>query len=487
MPGESDEPDRHVVEETLEEQLQRLDRERQEADRAYNDALTALDRALPGRLPVPPSPAAFDSTKLPDLNDTWNILPKGAPSIDGSLKGRLRGFIWRLIGPPLEQQRQFNAVLVEHMNRNVAAAEQTQTAAAGLVAISAQHIEAQVRFQSHLIGLLQTLTLYVDTKDRSVAGRQDVLNAGLSAVTDTWLKRWESLAAREQRFIARLASIDDVRQTATLAQQTALSLKREVERFLAAAVPGLGSTPGASAQDASTAPPDLDAFKYLGFEDQFRGSQDDISRRLSEYVTLFAGQTDVLDIGCGRGEFLDLLRAQGISARGLDINHAMVEASRARGLDVTKGDALGYLSGLPDGSLGGLFAAQVVEHLPPDYLTSLLEVAGHKLRPGGRIVLETINPACWLAFFESYIRDLSHVRPIHPETLQYLLRVSGFHDVSIAFKSPVAESEKMQALGAAGADADPAVADLVETFNENVAKLNARLFTFQDYAAIGTK
>ena len=244
------------------------------------------------------------------------------------------------------------------------------------------------------------------------------------------------------------------------------------------------STPNAA---STAAPPDLDAFKYLGFEDQFRGSQDDISRRLAEYVPLFAGQTDVLDIGCGRGEFLDLLRAQGIPARGLDINQAMVEASRARGLDVSRGDALSYLSGLPDASLGGLFAAQVVEHLPPDYLTQLLEVAGHKLRPGGRIVLETINPACWLAFFESYIRDLSHVRPIHPETLQYLLRVSGFHDVSIAFKSPVAEAEKMQTVGAAAAQTVPAMADLVETFNENMAKINARLFTFQDYAAIGTK
>lgn len=475
------------MEETLEEHLQRLDRERQQADRIYNEALTALDRALPGRQPIPPSPAAFDSTKLPDLNETWNILPKGAPSVDGSVKGRLRGFIWRLIGPPLEQQRQFNAVLVEHMNRNVAANEQTQAATAALVAITAGHIEAQAAFQSHLIRLLQTFTLYVDTKDRSVAGRQDVLNAGLSAITDSWLKRWESLSARELRFVTRLASIDDVRHTATLAQQTALSLKREVERFLATTPPVLGDAGGPSAEGTPAAPPDLDAFKYLGFEDQFRGSQDDISRRLSEYVPLFAGQTEVLDIGCGRGEFLDLLRAQGILARGLDINHAMVEASRARGLDVAKGDALGYLSGLPDGSLGGLFAAQVVEHLPPDYLTRLLEVAGHKLRPGGRIVLETINPACWLAFFESYIRDLSHVRPIHPETLQYLLRVSGFHDVSIAFKSPVAESEKMQPLGAAGAQADPAVADLVETFNENMAKINARLFTFQDYAAIGTK
>jgi len=232
---------------------------------------------------------------------------------------------------------------------------------------------------------------------------------------------------------------------------------------------------------------DLDAFKYLGFEDQFRGSLDDIRTGLAEYLPVFEGATDVLDVGCGRGEFLEMLKARGVTARGLDVNQAMVEASRARGLDVVQADALVHLASLPDASLGGLFAAQVVEHLPPDYLTRLLEVAGHKVRPGGVIVLETINPACWLAFFESYIRDLSHVRPLHPETLQYLLRVSGFQDVTIRYRSPVAESQRLQPVPAPGPDAAPALADLAETFNENMAKLNARLFTYQDYAVIGRR
>ena len=83
-------------------------------------------------------------------------------------------------------------------------------------------------------------------------------------------------------------------------------------------------------------------------------------------------------------------------------------------------------------SLGGLFAAQVVEHLEPDYLMRFLDAAYHKLRPGSKIVLETINPACWFAFFSSYIRDITHVRPLHPDTLQYFLRASGFQKVTCA-------------------------------------------------------
>ena len=162
------------------------------------------------------------------------------------------------------------------------------------------------------------------------------------------------------------------------------------------------------------AAPTLDSYKYVGFEDRFRGSQADISARLESYVPLFAGASDVLDVGCGRGELLDLLRRAGVPARGLELNHEMAETCRARGLEVAEGDLLSYLQALPDGALGGLIAIQVVEHLDPDYLMRALDVAYHKLRPGARIVLETINPACWFAFFASYVRDLTHVRPLHP-------------------------------------------------------------------------
>jgi SAM-dependent methyltransferase len=196
----------------------------------------------------------------------------------------------------------------------------------------------------------------------------------------------------------------------------------------------------------------------------------------------------VLDIGCGRGEFLDLLRGRGISARGIDINDAMVEETRARGLVAEKADALTYLDALPDGSLGGLFAAQVIEHLPSGYLTTLVEVAGRKVRPGGVLVFETINPTCWVAFFESYIRDLTHVRPLHPETMQYLLRVSGFSDVRVQYSSPVPADGRLAPLGVdLSAVDDPVLRHLIETVESNISALNGRLFGYQDYAVIGRR
>jgi O-antigen chain-terminating methyltransferase len=224
----------------------------------------------------------------------------------------------------------------------------------------------------------------------------------------------------------------------------------------------------------------------VGFEDQFRGSRDTIRARFESYLPLFEGTTDVLDVGCGRGEFLDLLASRGVKAHGIDLNHEMAEVCRARGLDVTEADAVGYLAALPDASVGGIFSAQVVEHLQPGYLLRFLELAFHKLRPGSRLVLETLNPACWVAFFESYIRDITHVWPLHPETLRYLVLASGFTTATVEFRSPVPEQDRLQRIAvAAGTPLD--LADFAEAFNGNVDKLNARIFTHLDYAVVGHK
>jgi 2-polyprenyl-3-methyl-5-hydroxy-6-metoxy-1,4-benzoquinol methylase len=220
---------------------------------------------------------------------------------------------------------------------------------------------------------------------------------------------------------------------------------------------------------------------YVGFEDQFRGSAEEVRTRLLEYVPIFAGASDVLDVGCGRGEFLGLLAEHGVSARGIDLNQAMVDVCRDQGLNATVADLLPYLRSLPDGALGGLFAAQVVEHLQPGYLTQFLDVAFEKLRPGTAIVLETINPACWFAFFESYVRDITHVRPLHPDTLKFLLVATGFQEVGIRYQAPYPDHEKLQRVVA------PVLGDAAEALNANVDKLNSLLFTYLDYAAVGRR
>jgi O-antigen chain-terminating methyltransferase len=469
--------------------FERLKRERDAFDRRYNDALTALDRATIREIPqVPPPPPAFDAHQIAPLNHLWKILPDGGLAFGEGWRGRLRRFIWRYVGPLFEQQQQFNGALADHLNRNAAMQHGAGEALHVLMPLVASQIEALATFESRLVQWAQQITGYVDTKDRDVGGR---LTAELEAVTleamtdmiDVTQKRWESTVASERRTETTLGVL----------QQSSLTLKRELERLMAGAGTSAGTAEARDrpSPDASTRTSSLDSYKYVGFEDRFRGSRDEIRGRLAEYVPDFEGASDVLDLGCGRGEFLDLLHERGITARGIDINHEMVEACRARGFDVAEGDALGYLEALPDGALGGLFAAQVVEHFEPDYLLRLLETAYHKLRPGSRIVLETINPACWYAFFESYIRDITHVRPLHPDTLVYLLAASGFQRTAVRYSAPFPEAGKLLPVQAprlvAGLEGGVELAALMSTLNDNATILNRLLFTHLDYAAIGER
>jgi O-antigen chain-terminating methyltransferase len=278
-------------------------------------------------------------------------------------------------------------------------------------------------------------------------------------------------------------------------------LKRELERGLVDRLPPAGSAGGTVARVAGEAPAaspiqvaeaapitdSVNAYKYVAFENKFRGSEADIRARLLQYVDLFGGADVVLDLGCGRGEFLALLRERGIRARGLDVNHEMVEACHAAGLEAVEGDALAYLESLPDACLGGLVAVQVVEHFQPAYLTKFLDVAYHKLKPGSTIVLETLNPSCWFAFFEAYIRDITHAWPLHPETLKFLVVASGFQRVDVRWLSPYPSDAKLQHIELPPDSRTGGIAALAQAFNENVDKANAVMFSYLDYAVVGQR
>ena len=489
--------------ESLDATLLRLKRERDAADKAYNDALTAVDQVptRPLDLPAPPPPP-YDEQQITALNDAVNVVV--APPAMGGLKGRLAGFVWRLVAPTLGRQATFNSIVVQHVNRNVAGQRAMIEAMGTTIAAVQRHAEDLTLFRARLMIYLQQITGYVDTKDRDHGAQALVLNSVLNSLVDDHAKRAESLSGRQQRVESALSALAasqtaadaELRTLIGLLQQATLTIKREIERVLSttnATTPKAQTTPNAQAAPKTATSSAqtgggaftgaLDSYKYVGFENEFRGSREAITARLESYLTYFDGATDVLDVGCGRGEFLDLLKTRGISARGLDLNHEMVEVCRAAGHQVAEGDVVSYLESAPDRSLGGLFAAQVVEHLEPGYLLRFLELAHHKLRPGAPIVLETLNPSCWVAFFESFIRDITHVWPLHPETLRYLVLASGFTSARIEYRSPVPQRDKLQTVAASG---DSAMVDVVETFNSNVDKLNARIFTFLDYAIVGT-
>lgn len=463
------------------QERERLDRERDAADRRYNDALTALDAAIHPLRGLPPPPRGYDESQLPLLNQRWELMSSKPEEGKGWLR-RVRAHAWGMVAPLFERQQAFNSALVDHLNRNVATQRDTIRTLEATLAHLQDEQNRLLEFQTMLILWAQQITPYVDTKDRHVTGLKHGLAVALSTLSDVMQQRWEAMLTRESRHAAR---IDEVHATFSVMQQAVQMLKRQVEeRFDAAAPAGAprADGPKGAVEHAGAAERKLHSYKYVGFEDHFRGSPDEIADRLAQYVPLFEGASDVLDVGCGRGEFLALLREKGISARGIDLNEEMAEKSRERGLDATASDALTYLRAQPDASLGGLFAAQVVEHLEPAYLLEFLETAYHKLRPGAKIVLETINAACWYAFFSSYIRDLTHVRPIHPDTLRYLVIASGFQRVDIRYTAPYPEEAKLRPVALVDGDVDRSA-----TINDNMKKLNNLLFTHLDYAVVAER
>ena len=213
---------------------------------------------------------------------------------------------------------------------------------------------------------------------------------------------------------------------------------------------------------------------YVAFEDVFRGSRDDIKSRLAPYLEQIeragveVSGKPILDIGCGRGEWLELLQERGLEAYGVDLNSMMIERSLAVGLKAQKADALAHLRDLPDQSLGGITAFHFIEHIPFDVFVNFLDESLRVLIPGGIIILETPNPETIRVGATTFYYDPTHRNPLPPIPTKFIVEHRGFVDVEIIRLHPVVE-EQLQAL------------------DENAEALNRVLFGPQDYAIIARR
>ncbi len=216
------------------------------------------------------------------------------------------------------------------------------------------------------------------------------------------------------------------------------------------------------------APQDHLDIDWARFAEQFRGSEEKIREQQKLYVQRFAGASGaILDIGCGRGEFLDAAKAAGLPARGVDQNPESIALCRSKGLEVEQADLFEYIESLPDGSLGGAYCAQVVEHLPPSGVLRLVKLLGQKLRLGALVAIETPNPECLAIFATHFYLDPTHTRPIPAPLLRFYLEEAGFGSVQIERLAPAIESM-------------PALAELPPIFRD-------AFFGGLDYAIFATK
>jgi len=179
----------------------------------------------------------------------------------------------------------------------------------------------------------------------------------------------------------------------------------------------------------------------MAFAEQFRGSEDRIREQQKCYVGRFTGASgEILDLGCGRGEFLEAAKAAGLAARGIDQSSESVALCLSKGLNVEQGDLFEYLESLADGSLGGAYCAQVVEHLSPAALPRLVKLLSQKLRLGALAAIETPNPECLAIFATHFYLDPTHNRPVPAPLLRFYLESEGFGSVEIERLAPAVVS-----------------------------------------------
>ena len=278
------------------------------------------------------------------------------------------------------------------------------------------------------------------------------------------LQHSEYLAALERTDVAiqkRLwADMEKIRWQHERMIHTELRLVRQRGRIGA-------ESPAVITRQTSPAPADVPAMDYARFSERFRGSEEEIRNSQNFYRPWFEGRENVLDIGCGRGEFLHLMREMNVPATGIDLSAESVAECLSKGFTAETADLFEFLANAPDGEFDGIFSSQVVEHLDPLRLPRMISLCAEKLARGGVIVIETPNPDCLAIFATFFYLDPTHTRPAPSPLLDFYLTEAGFTEIEVHPRSPAA-------------DIFPELLELPEA-------VRSRFFGAMDYAIVGRK
>jgi O-antigen chain-terminating methyltransferase len=225
-------------------------------------------------------------------------------------------------------------------------------------------------------------------------------------------------------------------------------------------------------------------FDYSKFEDQFRGPEELIKERQKIYLDYINKQKSVLDIGCGRGEFLELLKENGIKAFGIDSNRQMVKRCLDKGLEVEYAHAISYLKNY-QGSLGNIFLSMIVEHLDFKDIFTIINTAWEKMEKDSVILIETINPNSFYAQSRAYVIDPTHINLVSPETLSYTFQKVGFRNLKIIYKSPVPKEQRLKFIKHQINDKE--LNKVLRKINTNLEILDDIIFGNLEYVIMGVK
>ncbi|MDR3444400.1 MULTISPECIES: methyltransferase domain-containing protein [unclassified Dyella] len=349
---------------------------------------------------------------------------------------------------------------------------------------SARHVQEAVAQALDTLNLLRVRMEEAEQAQRDVSARTNdladrvittdaklVAHEKASLVVDQRVAHVERVVSERGQVVSPNSFVSELRSLSDRLLDTKVSMEARFAKLQGVeagdAVPALGNL-------------DLDPL-YAAFEDRFRGDRVLVRRRAEPYLDIVrevgAGTIDapVLDIGCGRGEWLELLRDHGLTARGIDLNRVFADICRGYGLDVMEGDAIKILTSLQDNSIGAITSMHLVEHLSFEQVIVLLDEARRVLRPGGVIVLETPNPENPSVGSHTFYMDPTHRNPLPPEALRWIVEARGFQSARV---ERLMVARELNAPGLVPEDMPGA-----SSINAMLAALNIA----PDYAIVATK
>jgi SAM-dependent methyltransferase len=340
-----------------------------------------------------------------------------------------------------------------------------------VVAENVETIEAnlrseRLRYKETLSALERQLKGIADSK---FANQRGVQEATLREELSDIRSRQQDLLHEQHR--QKEAHLDQQRRLGLLLEEARKSMPKPFSKEEVGAM--------AAAEDHR-----LDAC-YLGFEDPFRGSREEIKRRAEIYVQILrsanAGSEDrpIVDLGCGRGELLGLFKDNALVASGVDSNSILIEECRNRNLEVIEADAIEYLRRLPAASVGAVTGLHIIEHIPFGQLLKLLDEALRALKSGGVVVFETPNPENLIVGACTFYYDPTHLSPLPPPLAQFLVEARGFVGVEI---KRLADNRAVERLPPIPSDRPDS-----ESINRIIELLNEHFGAAPDYAVVGYK
>jgi O-antigen chain-terminating methyltransferase len=459
----------------------------------------------------------FNSKGVDFMDNNWHFHNNLREIKNAGLKGKIKLFIFRLIGFFAFWQEQKNKALfheltnlraeiiekdktIEGMNKTLSTINRTQDALyQDLTNLRAEIIEKDKtiegmnktlstinRTQDALYQDLTNLRAEIIEKDKAIEETLQLKVEGLRKEFTDRASNFENIMSKRTEKETNFDNVlhSDIKGLKEIIEKKTESfndlnrylnfVSRKVELLNYELKKRAGIEVDQSIKEIANKDFSPESYTYFAFENIFRGSRDTIKKRQSQYLNHIyrayqkSNGAFHLDLGSGRGEFLEILTEQNIPAKGVDINEENINICLEFNLNAELADALNYLRTIKNNSLIGITAFQVVEHLNAEYILELIKASFQKIKEDGVIILETVNPYSLYSLSNFFI-DMTHRNPISPVALKFLVEASGFMNVEILYSSPVSDEIKLK-----GDD-------------ENTKKLNEILFGFQDYAVVGWK